>query len=299
MGVKICCKKNDSIDNKTYLLQMNQNISITNNENVYLNTNSNSVLNNNNTNNKLIKIPQNKTNKQSPILTNTEEIKFSNISNSNQNLINKTRSENKKKTLEKKTAEHKTNVIRNKIKSKTLERGSVYLNRTFINLLILGDKNTGKTSYLNLIMNKNFCDNYIPTKEDEIHIEKIVVEQRKFNLNIIIMNKLKEKESINSNKDYYLLFYDINNMNSLNFIIKLYEDILSEFYKKVDKNLSNIIFIGNKIDIKKNDDVFNSMENFCNENQLNHFEISAKENKGIDELNKLLVKHFEKIDSKN
>ena len=88
-------------------------------------------------------------------------------------------------------------------------------------------------------------------------------------------------------------------MNSLNFIINLYNNFFYEKLIKINEHFSNIIFIGNKLDLKQNDDVLNTVKNFCNENHINHYEISIKENKGIEELDKLLVNNFDSKFSEN
>jgi len=295
MGVKICCNKNNSIDNNKISLQINQSFSpIKNNDKNNLSSYTNVI-----SNKKILSLAPNITDKQSHQNTRSDEINIS-LNSSNKNYLHKTKTINSSNKKNKKKIDNNNyqinnnnnNDIRNKIKSKTLGRRSVYLTRTYINILILGDKNTGKTSYLNLLQKQKFYNEYKPTFEKEIHVEKIFINDRKFNMNIIVINNIEENDELHSNKDYYLFFYDINNMNSLNFIINLFEEFFYDKLIKINKNFSNIIFIGNKLDLKQNDDVINMMKKFCNDNQINHYEISIKENKGVEELDKLLVKNF-------
>ena len=290
MGVNFCCNKNISIDNSKSSLQINQPFTnLQNNDKNQTSSNSNVIQNKKN-----ISFSPNITDKQSHQITASDDINLSlNNLNKNSSIFFKTKTINSTKKIKNNNSINENNhKIRNKIKSKSLGRRSVYLTRTYINILILGDKNTGKTSYINLLQKKQFNDEYKPSTDIEIHVEKILVNKRKFNLNIIIINNINENEDFHSNKDYYLFFYDINNMNSLNFIINLFEEFFYDKLIKINKNFSNIIFIGNKLDLKQNDDVINMMKKFCNDNQINHYEISIKENKGVEELDKLLVKNF-------
>ena len=297
MGVNFCCNKNISIDNSKSSLQINQPFTnLQNNDKNQTSSNSNVIQNKKN-----ISFSPNITDKQSHQITASDDINLSlNNLNKNSSIFFKTKTINSTKKIKSNNSINENNhKIRNKIKSKSLGRRSVYLTRTYINILILGDKNTGKTSYINLLQKKQFNDEYKPSTDIEIHVEKILVNKRKFNLNIIIINNINENEDFHSNKDYYLFFYDINNMNSLNFIINLYNNFFYEKLIKINEHFSNIIFIGNKLDLKRNDDVLNTVKNFCNENHINHYEISIKENKGIEELDKLLVNNFDSNFSDN
>jgi tRNA U34 5-carboxymethylaminomethyl modifying GTPase MnmE/TrmE len=275
MGVQICCKKECYSENNKNDIQVEPDESLNNNYNSMskfdkkeLNLTQNSNIN--------------------PTID-TTGIDLSN--NSLNKAINQENCEKKPECKKEKVSN-----IKNKIKNKTNRRRSAYLNRTFINIMIIGDKNTGKTSFLKLLKNNKFSDKYEATKEDEeSYDKKIVINQNNINMNILVCNNINKKEVLNSNKDYYLLFYDITNLNSLEFIKKLY---LENFIKKlqiIDNKLSNIILVGNKIDLKQDDSIYNQMENFCKENNLNHFEISTKNNKGINEISNLLVENFNNL----
>ena len=270
MGVQICCKK-ECLGNKNYI-QVEPDESINNNYNSLpnfekkeLNLTQNSYVN--------------------PTID-TTGIDLSN--NSLNKAINQ--ENNEKKTECKK---EKVSNIKNKIKNKTNRRRSAYLNRTFINILVLGDKNTGKTSFLKLLKDNKFSDKYETTKEDEeSYDKKIVVNKNNIHMNILICNNLNKKEVLNSSKDYYLLFYDITNLNSLEFIEKIYLENFISKLQIIENKLSNIILIGNKIDLKQDDIIYNKMENFCNQNNLSHYEISTKNNLGINEFSNLIVENF-------
>ena len=80
--------------------------------------------------------------------------------------------------------------------------------------------------------------------------------------------------------DYYILIYEINNQDSFIFIKEIYENNLKNKMKN-NHELSNIIFIGNKKDLGNNNE---NIINYCNDNQISHFEISVKNNYGLNEL---------------
>jgi GTPase SAR1 family protein len=146
------------------------------------------------------------------------------------------------------------------------------------------------------LKDNKFSDKYETTKEDEeSYDKKIVINKNNIHMNILVCNNLNKKEVLNSSKDYYLLFYDITNMNSLEFIEKIYLENFINKLQIIENKLSNIILIGNKIDLKQDDIIYNKMENFCNQNNLSHYEISTKNNKGINEISNLLVENFNNL----
>ena len=270
MGVQVCCKK-ECLGSKNYI-QVEPDESINNNYNSMPNFEK-----------KELNLTQNSN--VNPTID-TTGIDISN--NSLNKAINQ--KNNKKKTECKK---EKVSNIKNKIKNKTNRRRSAYLNRTFINILVIGDKNTGKTSFLKLLKDNKFSDKYEATKEDEeSYDKKIVINKNNIHMNILVCNNLNKKEVLNSSKDYYLLFYDITNMNTLEFIEKIYLENFINKLQIIENKLSNIILIGNKIDLKQDDIIYNKMENFCNQNNLSHYEISTKNNKGINEFSNLIVENF-------
>ena len=270
MGVQVCCKK-QCLGSKNYI-QVEPDESINNNYNSIQNFDK-----------KELNLTQNSN--INPTID-TTGIDLSN--NSLNKAINQENSE--KKTECKK---EKVSNIKNKIKNKTNRRRSAYLNRTFINILVLGDKNTGKTSFLKLLKDNKFSDKYETTKEDEeSYDKKIVINKNNIHMNILVCNNLNKKEVLNSSKYYYLLFYDITNLNSLEFIEKIYLENFINKLQIIENKLSNIILIGNKIDLKQDDIIYNKMENFCNQNNLSHYEISTKNNLGINEFSNLIVENF-------
>ena len=73
------------------------------------------------------------------------------------------------------------------------------------------------------------------------------------------------------------------------YIKDIYEKNLIERFKKTN-DISNIIFVGNKIDIGKVD---NEIIKYCEERNIAHFEISIKNNLGCVELSQKITEDFD------
>ena len=191
---------------------------------------------------------------------------------------------------------NKLNVkLRSKITKKTHGRRSVFLNRTSVNIIIFGDKEVGKTSYANKLKDNSFNEKYIPTNinEEERFICKAIKGERTYHLNIAIINNINDiKEELKRQIDYFLIFYDMNNENSIDFGINIFENYLkSEINNGSNISLSHVIFIGNKYDLNNN--INCKISQICDEFKINHFEISIKENYFIDEMKNKLTEAFD------
>ena len=191
--------------------------------------------------------------------------------------------------------------LRNKIVKKTHGRRSVFLNRTSVNIIIVGDKNVGKTSYAYKIKDNKFNENYIPTKddEDERFIIKAVNGERTYHLNVAIINDIKAiKEETKRQLDYCLVFYDMNNESTMDFAKNIFETYLKSELENVNNiSLSHVIFIGNKCDLNNN--VNSKIEELCKEFKMDHFEISVKNNIRLEEMKNKLTQAFDNDEFQN
>ena len=191
--------------------------------------------------------------------------------------------------------------LRNKIVKKTHGRRSVFLNRTSVNIIIVGDKNVGKTSYAYKIKDNKFNENYIPTKddEDERFIIKAVNGERTYHLNVAIINDIKAiKEETKRQLDYCLVFYDMNNESTMDFARNIFETYLKSELENVSNiSLSHVIFIGNKCDLNNN--VNSKIEELCKEFKMDHFEISVKNNIRLEEMKNKLTQAFDNDEFQN
>ena len=185
--------------------------------------------------------------------------------------------------------------LRSKKTKKTHGRRSVFLNRTSVNIIIVGDKEVGKTCYSNKLKDNTFNDKYIPTNitEDERFICKAINGERTYHLNIAIINDINNiKEELKRQLDYCLIFYDMNNENSIDFGIKIFEDYFKTELNNVGNiSLSHVIFIGNKCDLNNN--ISTKISQICDEFKMNHFEISVKDNIFLEEMKNKLTQAFD------
>ena len=268
-NIDFCCKKNNSIDNKSNLIQLSTiMIKSSSLEKGEINKTGFNHLNQTKQNNKI-----------------------NNMNNSN-NLRNSFLSDTSKENVSKRSFK---SPIHEKILSSRKNRRSAFLNRTYLNILIIGDRKVGKSSFSNLLNKNKFNENYNPSnEEDEKTTIKVIHNKRSYNFSFYIVNDINliKKNYSKTIIDYYLLFYDIFDKNSIEFSKSMYNNILKSKLIKINDKLSNIIFIRNKIDLNNNSDN-NSVIEFCNNNNLDHFEISVKENKGINELNQKLIEVFD------
>ena len=184
------------------------------------------------------------------------------------------------------------NIVRSKIRSQTVGRRSAYLNRTFINILLIGDKKVGKTCLIEMMEKNEFNSNYNETKEDENCVVKVPFNHKTYNLNFFIPIALNISNMLNTQKDYIILMYEISNNDSVIFIKKILENIKNKI--KYNHLISNILLLGNKKDIKEiNSDAIELSKEF----KISHLEISIKNNIGIDEFTHKISKDFDYIES--
>ena len=191
--------------------------------------------------------------------------------------------------------------LRNKIVKKTHGRRSVFLNRTSVNIIIVGDKNVGKSSFALKLKNNKYNDKYTPNdkNDDERFIFKNVNGERTYHLNVAIINNENNiKEETRRQLDYCLIFYDMNNENSIDFAINLFSNYLKSELENVNNNsLSHVIFIGNKFDINKQ--VNDKIIDICDKFKMNHFEISVKDNINIEQMINKLTQAFDNDEFEN
>ena len=181
--------------------------------------------------------------------------------------------------------------IVSKKRSKTSMRRSVFFNRTFINIVILGDKKTGKSSYLKRLYNEKYSDEYIQSNDDERKIKKITQNGRSYNVSVHIPINDKLFDIANP-YDFYLIFFDSSSIESFYFAKELYENKLKEKNNQIKKSLSTVIFIANMID--RNEYRFkNECIEYCKLNNINCFEISVKDGTGISKLTNKIVEIFD------
>ena len=140
-------------------------------------------------------------------------------------------------------------------------------------ILIYGDKESGKTSLILKICENEFQNFYIPSFCDEITKKELMFNycQKIFECNFIVTNNINSIQEANC----YIVLFDLTNMKSYNFGKNLIENQLFITNK-------NIIFIGNKSDLSDKINISDDLLCFCQKFNCIYFEISLKENSGIN-----------------
>jgi len=145
-----------------------------------------------------------------------------------------------------------------------------------MNICLLGDCKSGKSSFSNSINNKEYNkpDKTIGVDYNLVYIYEIdwkiweLSGDKKFNA--ITRNYYKQK-------DIFIIFFDINNIVSFKNIQYWIDQIISN--TGYDNN--KILLIGNKIDLERKFDIID-LNMICNKYGINYVEVSIKRNINID-----------------
>ena len=163
-----------------------------------------------------------------------------------------------------------------------------------IRICLVGDTNTGKSTFINYIKNNNFTEYYRPT---------IGVEYMTYN-DIGCVWKIWDTSGNIKHKpiilpyfklaNLFILFFDINNIASF---LSLEERITYINHESYSKN-HNIILVGNKSDLLKNINQL-YINTFCNEYSIDYIEISIKNFNNIDQINNKINNYLKERELKN
>ena len=137
-------------------------------------------------------------------------------------------------------------------------------------VLIYGEKESGKTSFVLKICDNKFDQFYVPSIFDEIFYKTILFIHcnKKYDINFIVSNNITEIMEA----DCYIVLYDLTSINSYNKGKNLINKI---------SNLNKpIFFIGNKCDLS-DEIITNDLTIFCEKNKCEYYQISLKNNIGI------------------
>ena len=189
----------------------------------------------------------------------------------------------------------KVNEAKAKMKGRqNVPRHSAFLNRALMTIFIFGEERTGKTAFIERFCKGKFSDNYSHSDKEEIQEKKCPFNCRFYDIKITIPNKNDVfLTSVNLEQiDFYLIFYDLNDVASFEGAQKIFKEDLKSKYEKHEDNLSNVILVGNKNDLERK--VTDEMiEKVSSELNVGHFEISLKDNKGITKMIQQLIESFD------
>ena len=263
--------------------------SIKKNESIKVN-NNNKNLNKKNSNN------ENKTDIESK----KEKILYKQTNNDNSPVIavketniNSHLSENK---ISKQNSQNKKNEEKEKDKN---EKNKKNKNKNEINIVFIGDTNTGKSCFVIKFVENVFEKLYIPTLGSEIKKKIVSYNTHKYQLNFIVTSGNDYKDDYTeyyNNADFFLVFYDITNKKSFDCIKNSIQKEIMPFFFAYKDGTSNIILVGNKIDLENERNVkIEEVEKYCKEKKFIFYEISIKTNKNINIMMNTLLKSFDQI----
>jgi small GTP-binding protein len=153
-----------------------------------------------------------------------------------------------------------------------------------ITILLLGNRSTGKTTFLNKLMDKDIGS----TIEDDYY--EILGDIKNEIFKIRINNTARQQTYGNLPNSLYkashgfLLFFDVTNEESFNSLDNWIQNI-KEQSKNYNENNNSIILIANKIDESDNRKIpKNNAKNYAEQNKLKYFECSSKNGLNVLEI---------------
>ena len=191
-------------------------------------------------------------------------------------------------------------VLTEKLKLISKEKKSKFKDSNKINIVIIGQKEVGKSSFCIRFVENRFEDFYIPSIGVEKFAKMTAYNSRNFKINFSVIcgsDKLKKWINLIEEADFFFFFYDITKIRSFNYL-NLYLKQLKNYLFLCDKEekTPNFCIIGNKYDIegekKISNDIINKM---IKNNGIKYFDISVKSLKNINNLIQFFVKTYDKL----
>ena len=170
-----------------------------------------------------------------------------------------------------------------------------------INIVLIGEKQSGKSSFIIQIAEKRFENIYIPTVFIE-NISKILTYNNKkyilnFNVTPGVQEYKEDYSKLYSQANFIFVFYDISVQGSFTKTKNFVKKELKNKIVMYNKDYSNIFIVANKIDKSsfhnQNIDARKYWENM----NLQYFEISVKNNIGVGYMINKLLAIYEQISS--
>ena len=202
------------------------------------------------------------------------------------------KSENDNSTLSINRYNKKNNINKNNIEEKVNKE---------INIVLIGEKQSGKSSFIIQIAEKRFENIYIPTVFIE-NISKILTYNNKkyilnFNVTPGVQEYKEDYSKLYSQANFIFVFYDISVQGSFTKTKNFVKKELKNKIVMYNNNYSNIFIVANKIDKSsfhnQNIDARKYWENM----NLQYFEISVKNNIGVGYMINKLLAIYEQISS--
>ena len=181
------------------------------------------------------------------------------------------------------------------------QSSSILKGKTEINIVLIGEKQSGKSSFVIKLAENRFENLYIPTVFIETISKVMTYNNKRYVLNFDVTPGQQEYQqdysTLYAKSNFIFLFYDVTNLGSF---MRAKKYIKKELKNKVimyANNFSNIFIIGNKIDCTPFIESSTQIKSYCEKHQLEFFEISVKTNAGIGYMMNKLLAIFDSISS--
>ena len=193
-------------------------------------------------------------------------------------------------------------VLSEKLKTISREKKKKIKGRNYINVVILGFNEVGKSSFCIRYVENKYEGYYIPSIGVENYTKLIAYNDRSYKINFFVIwggAKIRQQKSLLEAADVFLIIYDITNIRSFN-QINLYLKAIKKYLVFFDKEgkSPNFCLAGNKSDLEGERKIGLDYINKCiDKNIIKHFDISTKTTKNMNSLILYFVNIFDKISS--
>ena len=181
------------------------------------------------------------------------------------------------------------------IKSELIQERSPskVFNRTGINIVLLGESGTGKSSFVIKYVSNRFETYHVVTLGTEYSNKVVKFNDTDYTLKFICTSGDPEFQEDYTKSyqdvDFFLMFYDVTNKKTFEKLKQTTTDIKKYLFYYKNKTV-NAVFIGNKCDQKKREVTTEEAETFCKKYNIELMEISVKNNHNVPKLfNKILT----------
>jgi GTPase SAR1 family protein len=193
-------------------------------------------------------------------------------------------------------------VMNEKLKTISKEKKKKIKGRNYINIVILGHNETGKSSFCIRYVENKYEGYYIPSIGVENYTKFMAYNDRSYKLNFSVIGggtKILQQKNLLEAADFFLLIYDITNIRSFN-LINIYLKVIKKYLVLFDKGgkSPNFCLAGNKSDLEGERKIGLDFINKCvDKNGIKHFDISTKTANNMNNLIFYFVNIFDKISS--
>ncbi|GKA74483.1 GTP-binding nuclear protein Ran-3 [Tanacetum coccineum] len=148
-------------------------------------------------------------------------------------------------------------------------------------LVIVGDRGTGKTSFVKTCLTREFVKNEESTKGIKFHLLDFSTNVGKLRINCWEVEEKTEFRALRNRCykqcDFAIIMYDVTKRSSYNNVFDWHNELYS-----VNKNIK-IVICGNKADDKKRREIKPHMATFPRLNSPEHYETSAKSHSNLEQ----------------